>query len=163
MHNPYAPVSTTDPTTSVSRLAILWNAIVCCGLATFSTLVYTTFKIHFAEYNLTGDELGMVRSIVGDLSQVALVLFFLVTLSTAPLHQRPLTTRAIALLVCALISFHFTRHQFTQASLIRGLVATIVLAPALFCGCGYPKLMQRCILWLRKSRPVGLAQSPSDG
>ena len=154
MENPYAPASATDLSPSVSRLTTAWNAIIGSAFIAVSFLIVSTFKIHLTEYDLTGDGSVLIEAIIGDLSQVALVLAFLVALSSVPLHKWPLTTRVTALVICGLVSFHFTRHEFTRASLIRGIVASMVLSPLLFAGCGYPFLLKRSLLWFRKGEIV---------
>ncbi len=163
MTNPYEAPNSVDAVPRGSRWVLAWNALLCLMAVGLFVIAAHVFTVHRTDLSLYGDTKAFPSGVSNDWWLLAMVGFFLIELSTAPLHRRPALTRFVAIVVCVLVAFHFPSIRFDDQILIRGLIAAALFLPLIVFGSGLPHACSQLMSWLKNDLQRPGAKSQDRG
>ena len=143
--NPYTSPSDVVTPARIGKVTFIWNALIAVAMFGVGGLV-VRFLVSYHGTVVGGDnpdpEAWSIFALqAANTLSVALGMFLVLTsLSTLPVHRRPLLTRAIAISACVLISldFHMLRWRIAPEFPARALVFAAMMPTLIVFGCGVP-------------------------
>ena len=143
--NPYtSPADLVTPARN-GKVAFAWNALIAVAILGVGALA-VRFLVSYFGTVVGGDspdpEAWTIFALqTANTLSVALGMFLVLTsLSTMPVHRRPLLTRAIAISACVLISldFHMLRWRIAPEFPARAMVFAAMMPTLIVFGCSVP-------------------------
>jgi hypothetical protein len=161
MIDPYAPPAELETSARSGRVALLWNALILVAMLGVGALAIRSVGYYY-DVVVGNDKprsdawstftLGAANTLLPTLG----ILLVLTSLSTMPLHRRPMLTRAIAISTCILISldFHMLRWRIAPEYPARAMIFAVTMPTMIVFGCGVPRVLNWVLRLARKSGSV---------